>query len=774
VHVENQNSIAPQPTAEELIALCEQAYGLRGTVGRLPGENLNFLLQGDDGQSYVLKLAGEDLPAAVIELEHRMIEHLISSGIDISLPRIHLNRSGQLETEFRDGDGHSHRARLLEYVGGTPWCEAGPPSTGLLRDLGRILAEIDLALADLDLPPAHREHRWALASAGVHRAKIELIDDPGRQALAEKMFHLYAAYAPRLAEVPHSLIHSDANDENVLVANDRVVGLLDFADSLYNPTICELAVALAYAMLDHPEPLQAGAEIVAGYHAIRPVAQDELEVLFPLVVGRLCTTVAVAAERRSIDPDHPNWYVTEERAWDLLERFAAIDPTDAAAELASAIDSKPGMESGAGIPDLLRSRRMHVGSSLSIAYEQPLKIVRGSGQYLYDHRGRPYLDLVNNVCHVGHCHPHVVAAGQHQMERLNTNTRYLYDGLAEYAGRLAATLPDPLEVCFFVNSGSEANELALRLAETYTGRHDWLVIDGAYHGNTSRLVGLSPYKFMGPGGKGHPEPWVHVVPMPDGYRGIHKGQDRSTGEAYGDEVGRVIAGLDVPVAGFLAESLLGCGGQIVPPPGYFQRAFEHVHAAGALCVVDEVQVGFGRAGTHFWAFEAQGVIPDIVVMGKPIGNGHPLAAVVTSRPIAEAFTNGMEYFSTFGGNPVSCAIGMAVLDVIEEEQLQNHALELGGHFLAGLKTLKEKHELIGEARGMGLFLGLELVRDRETLEPAAEDAAELVERMKARGVLLSTDGPLHNVIKIKPPMVLNRDDVDMVLRALNDEMSKLP
>jgi 4-aminobutyrate aminotransferase-like enzyme len=423
--------------------------------------------------------------------------------------------------------------------------------------------------------------------------------------------------------------------------------------------------------------------------------------------------------------------------------------------------------------ELIELRRRHIGPSLSLAYREPIHMQRGYRQYLYDHANRPYLDLVNNVCHVGHCHPRVVEAGQRQMTELNTNSRYLYAGLTDYAERLCATLPDPLEVCFFVNSGSEANELALRLAEAYTGKEHFVVIDGAYHGHTRRLVDLSPYKFLGKGGKGQAEPWVHVVPMPDGYRGVYKGQGRSAGKAYADEVAKVIKEAGKEVAAFLAESLLGCGGQIIPPEGYFERAFDHVREAGSLCIIDEVQVGFGRVGTHFWAFERYEVVPDIVVLGKPIGNGHPMGAVITTRAIADAFANGMEFFSTFGGNPVSCAIGMAVLDVIEDESLQQHALDLGGYFKAGLELLKKEHSLIGDVRGVGLFLGIELVRDRDSLEPAAQEATALIERMKEGGVLLSTDGPFNNVIKIKPPMVLTEDDVDMTLRLLSEELQGL-
>ena len=414
------------------------------------------------------------------------------------------------------------------------------------------------------------------------------------------------------------------------------------------------------------------------------------------------------------------------------------------------------------LDDLLRQREAHLGKALSIAHGKPLHITHGRMQYLYAADGTRYLDLVNNVCHVGHSNPRVVEAGQRQMALLNTNTRYVYDGLTEYLTRLAATLPEPLSVGFLVNSGSEANELAVRIARAHTGAHDMVVVEGAYHGHTGMLIDLSPYKFRGPGGKGEPEPWVHVVPIPDTYRGGERD--------YTAEMGEIVAEA-APIAGFLVESMLSCAGQIPLPPGYLTAAFEHIHTAGGLCIVDEVQVGFGRVGTHMWAFEEYGVVPDIVVMGKPMGNGHPMAAVFTTPEIAASFEE-MEFFSTFGGNPVSCAIGMAVLDTIEGDGLMERATELGERFMTGLRELQERHPIIGDVRGRGLFLGFELVRDRETQEPATEEAARIVDEMCARNVLLSTDGPLHNVIKIKPPMVLSKRDVDTTLSLLNESLSQ--
>jgi 4-aminobutyrate aminotransferase-like enzyme/Ser/Thr protein kinase RdoA (MazF antagonist) len=418
--------------------------------------------------------------------------------------------------------------------------------------------------------------------------------------------------------------------------------------------------------------------------------------------------------------------------------------------------------------EILRSRATHMGPSLSLSYRRPLHLVRGFMQYLWDADGRVYLDAINNVPHVGHCHPRVVRAGQRQMAVLNTNTRYLYAPLARYVERLTALLPEPLRVCFLVCSGSEANELALRLARAHTGRKDIIVVEGGYHGNTTSLIEVSHYKFAGPGGQG-PAPHVHVVPMPDTFRGQYRASDPRAAENYARHVTAAIHQAEAAgtkIGAFLMESLPSSGGMIVPPAGYLREVYQKVRAAGGVCIADEVQVGFGRTGSHFWAFEAQGVVPDIVTLGKPIGNGHPLAAVITSREIAESFATGMEYFNTFGGNPVSCAIGLAVLEVLSEERLQENALRVGNLLLDGLRRLQRRFPLIGDVRGSGFFIGAELVRSRETLEPAASEAAYIAERMRDRGILISTEGPRHNVLKIRPPMVFTAEDAARLLETL--------
>jgi len=484
------------------------------------------------------------------------------------------------------------------------------------------------------------------------------------------------------------------------------------------------------------------------------------------------------------DPENGGWtpHLHFEIITDLLDREGEFPGVAAPGMRAVWLSLCPDPNWILGIPEslfpapklsageILERRRSRIGPNLSVSYRKPLHIVRGYMQHLYDAEGHRYLDAVNNVPHVGHSHPRVVRAARRQAGILNTNTRYLHENIVRYAERLCAKLPAPLRVCYFVCSGSEANDLALRLARAHTRRRGMIVLEGAYHGNLTSLIDISPYKFDGQGGSGAPA-HVRKAAVPDVYRGLYRKADPDAGSRYGRCVSQEIEamrGEGHEIAAFISETALSCAGQIILPAGYLAEAFRHVRAAGGVCIADEVQVGFGRLGTHFWGFETQDVVPDIVTMGKPIGNGHPLAAVVTTEEIAASFHNGMEYFNTYGGNPVSCAVGLAVLDVIESEGLQAHALAVGSRMKEGLARLKDRHPFIGDVRGGGLFIGVELVLDRETLEPAPEQAAFVIEQMKDRGILISTDGPLHNVLKIKPPLAFTARDAECLIETLDD------
>jgi 4-aminobutyrate aminotransferase-like enzyme/Ser/Thr protein kinase RdoA (MazF antagonist) len=724
---------APRFTVEEAARLAEELYAVRGAAEALPSErDQNFLLRAPGGR-FVLKVANSEEKRGVLEFQRALLYRLIEHRRGLRFPQ-------SLGKLVKVG---GHFVRGFTWVEGEVLAKVQPHSEELLASLGEALGKIDRALEGFTHRAAHRELRWDIRHADLARVHLGLLSDT-RRRLVERGF----AEWERIdwSALRMGIIHGDANDHNVLVDGGRVVSILDFGDSVHTAVVCDLAIGIAYAMLGKRDPVAAARCVLEGYHAEFPLTEAEVDALWTLAIARLCLSVCYSAYHAQTAPDNEYLSVTDAPAWRLLERLDEF-PVDWPRDV-----FRRACGFGRSRTDLLAARRAHLGPSLSVSYREPLHVTHGWRSRLFSADGRGYLDCVNNVAHVGHSHPQVNEAATGQMAALNTNTRYLHDNLVEYIERLTATLPPPLGVVFLVCSGSEANELALRLARARTGRDRVVVVDTAYHGNTNALIDISPYKFNGPGGRGKPA-HVQVVPTPDVYRGGFRGAEDIRDAAQG-------------VGAFFCESALSCAGQIILPAGYLRDAFNIVREAGGVCVADEVQTGFGRAGSHFWMFETQGVVPDIVTLGKPIGNGHPMGAVITTREIADSFANGMEYFNTFGGNPVSCAVGLAVLDVIREEGLQENAREVGGYLLERLRELHDRHAIVGDVRGEGLFLGIEFVRDRETKEPAAREASEIVERMKDRGILLSTDGRWHNVIKIKPPLVFSRADADLLVRGL--------
>ncbi|QQS46986.1 MAG: aminotransferase class III-fold pyridoxal phosphate-dependent enzyme [Acidobacteriota bacterium] len=994
----------PQFTEADAIRLAEELYGIRAAAEPLPSErDRNFRLTTEAGESFVLRISNHEEPREILVLQNHVLEHLAAEAPSVTVQRLIPAIDGRLMVEATGSDDRRHAVRLLSWLPGNVLAESLPHSTELMTDLGAALGEIDRALLDFDDPAADRFFKWDLRHPHWIRDLLDHIAQPESRALVERHLDKFeSSVEPGLSSLRRSVIHADANDYNVLVGTQNgkrtITGIIDFGDLIRTSTVCEPAIAAAYTMLDKPDPIEIAAALVGGYHRRLPLDEQEIEVLFPLILMRLCVSVANSAFQQKEHPDNEYLVISEKPAWRLLERLDGISPDYAQFRLREACGLEPCpkrecvvgwlnshsgeigplfepaltaantitfdlsvgsleitnpaaaadvrgfskslfrrmrdekaiagigrydearalytsdifkiegndgpewraihlgldifMESGtpilapldgtvrsacinvgeldygptiilehkmdegsyftlyghlsedsieglkpgrivrrgeeigrigdfpangnwpphlhfqivtdmmgyegdfpgvcrpadravwlsvspdpnliarlplettakreAEIDQLLTARHAHLGPNLSISYRRPLRIVRGWMQHLYDFEGRKFLDAVNNVPHVGHCHPRVVSAGQKQMAVLNTNTRYLHDNLIRYAERLCSTMPDGLSVCYLVNSGSEANELALRLARTHTRSRETIVVDVGYHGNTSSLIEISPYKHSGPGGSG-PPPFVHTTIMPDVYRGPFKKDDPLAGQKYARHVAELIEKMESHPGAFICESILSCGGQIVLPEGYLQQVYRLVRETGGVCIADEVQTGFGRIGSHFHAFQTQGVTPDIVTLGKPIGNGHPLGAVVTTPRIAASFSNGMEYFNTFGGNPVSTAIGLAVLDVIEDEGLQENALITGRRLLDELRGLMKEFPLIGDVRGLGLFAGIELVRNRETLEPADAEASYIANRMRDRGVLLSTDGPFHNVLKIKPPMVFNRSDAEFLV-----------
>jgi 4-aminobutyrate aminotransferase-like enzyme/Ser/Thr protein kinase RdoA (MazF antagonist) len=785
--------VAAPLSTEAAARVAKDLYGLDALARALPGEyDDNFHLADSDGRAFVLKVMHPAREESFVDMQARALQHLAVLAPHLALPRVIATPGGAPFSCVKLDDEHTRIVWMLSFLPGTTLAETRPHSPELLASLGRLLGEMDLAFQDFSHPAVRRFLKWDLARANWARDYIGHVPGAERRALAKKFLNLFEEEAvPRFPHLRKQVIYGDGNDHNALVdpATKRVVSVIDFGDMHAGFLAGEGAVAAAYAILGEGDPLAAAGAVLKGYMDVLPLQADEIAAFFPLLAVRLAVSVINSAHRKSLVHDDPYITVSEAPAWDALERLAAIDHQSAhdyfrgiAAKVLPAARTGVPKTAGGGLKDdwsyeqTLAARNKLLGGNLSLSYEKPLKIVRGSMQYLYDNAGRAFLDVYNNVPLVGHSHPRVVRAIQEQVALLNTNTRYLHENILRYAERITALLPEPLRICYFVNSGSEANELALRLARTHTGREDLVVLEHAYHGHTNALIDISPYKFDGPGGNGR-KPWVHVAPLADDYRGLYRRGEADLGKKYARHVAEALAGCakeSRPAAAYIAETLPSVGGQIVFPPNYLAETYKHARAAGAVCIADEVQVGFGRLGTHFWGFETQGVVPDIAVFGKPIGNAFPLAAVVTTREIAASFANGMEFFSTFGGNPVACAAGLAVLDVLRDEHLQENAFRVGSAWIADLCALGEKHPLIGDVRGSGLFLGIDLVTDRESRSPATRQASYVVNRLRDEGVLAGTDGPHHNVIKLRPPLCFTSEDAARFTTTLDAILQEKP
>jgi 4-aminobutyrate aminotransferase-like enzyme/Ser/Thr protein kinase RdoA (MazF antagonist) len=770
----------PSLTIKEVKLLLSESFGIvPKKLAPLNGDrSQNFLLQVDRGRKLVLKISSDFDREESLDFENQVLLFLNQKLTGYRFPRPVPGRNEKLITSFSAADKKIYGARIFEFIEGEPLAAVKDIDLKLWQEVGTFLARIDLALKDFYHPGQKRLLPWDVRNVLFSRERLKYISDPSRR---RKLDYCLLQYETLVQAEDYRLrrqvIYGDANEHNFLLAPDRksvhrIIGLIDFGDITESYLAAEPSLSLTYALMligpKEGEKEKVASKILGAYHSLNPLRKEELDVIFYLILARLVISLTMAAWRRQVEPRNAYMRISEEPGWKLLDYLLSENPE----KWRRLFYRSCGFESES--PDrqkskLLTFRKAHVSEALSLSYRKPLHIIRGAGQFLFDSEGRSYLDCVNNVCHLGHCHPSVARAVARQMTVLNTNTRYLYDQMAAYIEKLLSHFPPKFTHCFLVNSGSEANDLALRLARNFSGGSELLVIDGAYHGNLTSLVEISPYKFDGPGGKGAP-PFVHKIPTPDPYRGLYRGRSEETAEKYAAEVKKMVSSLlseNKRLAGIIAESMMSCAGQIIFPPRFLNKAFEIVKSEGGVTIADEVQVGFGRPGYFFWGFESQEASPDIVTLGKPIGNGHPLGAVITTEEIARRFVTGMEYFNTFGGNPVSCAAGLAVLKAIEEENLQENARLVGDYFLRGLKELQKKHSLIGDVRGLGLFLGVELVKDRGTRQPAAAEARAIIEKMKDRGILLSTDGPFDNVIKIKPAIIFTKSDADRVVENLD-------
>jgi 4-aminobutyrate aminotransferase-like enzyme len=628
------------------------------------------------------------------------------------------------------------------------------------------------------------------------RKQTSYIKDATTRAQAEEVFDRYVTEVrPRLQGLRSQVIHNDVTPMNSTVRPEqpeRVSGIFDFGDMVFGAIATEVATTAADSCLVGDDFVKSISEFVSGFDEVFPLEETEINLIFDLIRTRVANECVIYSWRTAESSDRDNYLLAyEEPTRKTLDTLMSIDRHEATKTLRKACrfpdgimpvtlpDGSPDLDaSGSGTmaddKDTLLSRRSQsFGDAHGLFYDDPLYLIGGKGVWLYDNAGRAHLDVYNNIPHIGYFNPHVVNAVSRQVARLNTNTRYLYKPLVEYTERLTAMLPDGLDKCFLFASGSEANDFALRLARTYTGNKGAIVTRDAYHGVTDAVDGLSPLE--------QPDltptkPWCRGVIPPCLYRSPFEGSEQEIINAYLDNFDEAIVSLNKAGYGMgalMLDSGLTSSGVIDFPGNYLQEVIRRTREAGGLYIADEVQVGFGRTGSHFWRFDLYDVTPDIVTMGKPMGNGMPLSAVVTTDEIYAAFKKDNYLFSSTGGNPVSCAAGLAVLDVLERDNLQASAEEVGAYIRHGLERLQQKHEIIGDVRGRGLLNAVDFVSDRKTKEPAPDAVKAIINDMAQNGVLMGSEGPLGTVIKMRPPMVFTKANADQMLTAFAAALDRL-
>lgn len=986
-----------------------QNWGLDAGLTRLNGEyDLNFMVRAKNGRDYVLKVMRPGCEPDLVDMQINALDHIATHAPGLPFPKVIPDLHGAPVSGIADQADMPRLVWLLECLPGQCYAETARKPKDLILKLGRVLGATDRALETFQHDGLDRPaFKWDLTQAGWVSDHVAVIEDPDRRSLITGIVEAYNAITPRLAALPKQPIHNDANNHNILVQGSldqrqAVSGLIDLGDICSAPRVCELAIAGAYVVLDHPKPEQALTALVQGYHAANRLQPGEVDLIWPLLRMRLAVSVINSSRVMAQTPNDPYVTVSQGPAWRFLEntsvngdlmsarlrvacglpvtdgadrvhaylaghrgQFAQMfgqdlsdvpmgslsvassvwpqnpfdmplheaarvgeefgdglwlgyyneprliyteagfrkgrwkasdrrtvhlavdvfapagtvlhaplsarveavenraahldyggvvilhhetpegdsfytlyghldpevcerlqpgDPVAQGASFARLGDASQnggwaphvhfqmamttdGLEQdwpGVGDPDemdlwhavcpnpaallnlpddkvfyqppdkqaILQSRHDHFGGNLSLTYDDPVMLMRGWKHHLFDEWGRPFLDAYNNVPHVGHAHPRIQAVAADQLKRMNSNTRYLHPAQTEFAEQLLSKLPDGFEVCYFVNSGSEANELALRLAHAHTGARGIITPDHGYHGNTNAAVAISAYKFNKPGGIGQAD-WVELVDVADDFRGAFRRQDPERAQKFANLVDPALSALQhkgYGLSGFIAETFPSVGGQIVPPKGYLAAVYAKIRAAGGLCIADEVQTGLGRLGAYYFGFEYQKVVPDIVVLGKPIGNGHPLGVVATTRDIADSFDNGIEFFSTFGGSTLSCRIGKEVLDIIEDEGLQENSRIMGERLISGLRRLQSEFDSIGDVRGMGLFVGVDL--NNPDGSEGTEICRYVKNRMRDHRILIGSEGPRDNILKIRPPLTIDADDVDMILWTLREILSE--
>ena len=730
----------PRFTAAEAADIAARLFGIAGEASELGSERDQTFLVDDGSGGAVLKIsnAGED--AAVLDLETQAILHALRVDPGLPVARPLRGRSGYVAAV--DGPDGPHHVRLFERVRGGA-ALGGELDDGALRDYASTHARLTLALRGFFHPAAGRELLWDLAHTPRLRPLLGAHGDVRRRRLAEAAIDRFEArVAPVWPRLRAQVVHGDLNLDNVLLdERRRIAGIVDFGDCSHSALVGDFAVGLASLLRGRSgdDVFRAARVAIDGFASRLPLEAAELAVLGDLVAARLAAIVTISAWRVERYPENAAYIQAwDATSWPLLELLVSTDADAVAAELGA---DRPPPATDA----LATRRRRALGPALTPpTYRRPVHLVRGRGVWLEDADGNRLLDAYNNVPVVGHCHPRVVEAVVRQTRALNTNARYLYAPLVELAERLVASMPagSGLDTVMLVNSGSEANDLAWRIATAATGGAGAIVTGFAYHGVTAAVADFSPEEWPA----GH---------RPANVQTIDALAPRTA------QAAEALAERGTP----LAATFLDCGftsdGILTPPPDALAAIARETKAAGGLLVADEVQAGHGRTGAHLWAFAAHGLTPDLVTLGKPMGNGYPVAAVIARSELVDRFAETTSFFSTFGGNPVAAAAALAVLDVIDDERLVDHAAAVGALLRSALAELRAP--AIVEVRGQGLLVGVELAD--------AALAACTVEALRDRGVLIGRTGPHEDVLKIRPPLVFEPEHVELVVAQLADALA---
>ncbi|MBC8754048.1 aminotransferase class III-fold pyridoxal phosphate-dependent enzyme [Kordia sp. YSTF-M3] len=733
-------------------------------IKRLNGyENVNYLIDRSLSKNIFKTYKYSKELLSILEAENKALLHLQEENED-KFPKPIPFANGDF-IKVLDINSESTICRMLSFLDGEFLGDTKATSE-LFKSFGVFLAQMNIRFQKFNSYVLKaRQWEWDIQYLHLNKKYIADISNPHDRNIVNYFFQQFEEnVTPILPALRKQIIHNDANEWNVLVKNGKISGIIDFGDLAYSLLINELSVAITYGCYDKKEPLEWAIIILKSYHEVLPLEEKEIKVLYYTIAARLCISVCNSANSRKTNPDNEYATSSEKPAWAMLHKWIEINPTHAENQFRKAI----------GLPskqpktteEEINNRLKHISPILSLSYKQPIAMARAAFQYMYDTHGNTFLDAYNNIPHVGHSHPKVVAAGQKQMALLNTNTRYLYDLLPTYAEKLLSKFPKSLNKVYFVNSGSAASDLAMRMVDAHTKHEKIMVMEHGYHGNTQLSIDISDYKFSnekGDGKKNH----ILKTPIPDTYRGTYKTNDGSAGQLYAKDAIKKIAQSELPIAAFISEPIVGCGGQIPLAKGYLKELYPVIRKQGGVCISDEVQTGFGRLGDHFWGFEAQEVVPDIVIIGKPMGNGHPMGAVITTDEISDSFSKGVEFFSSFGGNPVSCAIGLSVLEVIEEENLQENAKIVGDFYKSLFMDLQSNYDCIGDVRGSGLFIGVEIIKN-EALDPDTKLAAHIKNELRNQHILISTDGPFDNVLKTKPPLCFTKENAQLVVEKMEE------